>query len=472
MNRVQTTTQSMLTRLRQKGLVYQRQRVLPAKCPVQSLIRNLWVQSSMVSPTLFVGGGDTAMSTAAVSASAVGRKKKKKILLSSHLHRTFKSTKTMASAEFDRIKAQGSYGSYTEEYSSSIQDPETFWKKAADLVEWHKKPTSILSMPNPNKPWLSSWYSDGMINMAYNCLDVHVQGGRGDQDALIYDSPVTGVKARYTYKELLHEVSALASVLTDLGVAPGDRVVIYMPMMPESIVSMLACSRIGAIHSVVFGGFAPKELATRISDCQPKVVLAASVGVEPTRLIPYKPLLEEALKLASPKHIVQNTIILQRENVQRCEMGPKDLDYNELMTAKKSSMASSPHDAVPLPASHYHHILYTSGTTGIPKGVIRETGGWVVALKYAMGSFYDTHPGELYWSASDIGWAVGHLAVYAPLLQGCTTIVYEGKPVGTPDAGAFWRVIEECTYIYRKMYVMLDNWLGRSHVFLDFFCPI
>jgi len=334
---------------------------------------------------------------------------------------------------------QGAFGSYKEQYEKSIKDPETFWKAAADNLEWFQKPSTILDYDPVRNPHFPRWYTDGRINMSYECLDVHVKQGRGQQDALIYDSPVTGAKERFTYQELLGQVSTLAGAMQDLGVEAGDRVVVYMPMVPQAIVTMLACSRIGAIHSVVFGGFASKELAARITDCTPKLIVTASAGVEPSHIVPYKPLLDEALELSS--HKVQNTIVLQRRNVKGADlaaMGPTDLDYDDLMGR------SRPIDAVPLPSTHSHNILYTSGTTGAPKGVVRDTGGYATSLKHSMGSFYNTQPGEVMWAASDIGWIVGHsYIVYAPLLNGSTTILYEGKPVGTPDAGAYWRVMEE-----------------------------
>lgn len=340
-------------------------------------------------------------------------------------------TSRCCASTFGIASIKGPHGKYLEEYQRSIKDPESFWADAAKRLYWYEEPKTILQQDG----YFTRWFPDGVTNTCYNCLDVHL-ADRADQDALIYDSPVTGVKERYTYRQLLDQVATFAGALTELGVGRGDRVVIYMPMVPQTIVAMLACARIGAIHSVVFGGFAAKELATRISDCQPKVVVSASVGVEPMRIVPYKPLLDEALKLA--KHNVQKCIILQRRNVQECSMGPLDVDYEELMSK------SRPVDAIPLPANHTHYILYTSGTTGTPKGVVRDTAGWAVALKYSMSAFYDTNPGEVFFAASDVGWVVGHsYTVYAPLLNGCTTILYEGKPVGTPDAGALWRVIQE-----------------------------
>ena len=336
---------------------------------------------------------------------------------------------------FDRGTIAGTHGAYLAEYTESINNPETFWKKAAKGLHWFREPSSILSSPKPNH---FSWFSDGQTNTCYNCLDIHVENGRGNQDALIYDSPLTNTLIKFTYKELLDQVSTFAGALqNDLGVESGDRVLIYCPPIPEAIVAMLACTRIGAVHSVVFGGFASPELATRIVDCRPKVIVCASAGVEPTRIIPYKPLLDRALDLASG-HDVETCVVIQREAVAACPLGPRDVDFHELMAKAK------PVGAIPLPSTHPHYVLYTSGTTGIPKGILRDTGSYAVALKYSMSAFYDTNPGEVFWAASDIGWVVGHsYIVYGPLLQGCTTILYEGKPVGTPDAGAFWRVIEE-----------------------------
>ena len=351
-----------------------------------------------------------------------------------------------ASPPFDIHSIKGDFGSYAEEYQRSLQDPEAFWSQAAKAIHWFQEPTIMLQPPDPKDPLAavsSKWFPDGKLNISYNCLDVHVQAGRGDQDALIYDSPVTGVKERYTYRQLLEQVELFAGVLQEqLNVQMGDRVVLYMPMIPQAVIAMLSCTRIGAIHSVVFGGFAAQELATRITDCQPKVIVSASCGVEPTRVVPYQPLLQRALELTS--HQVNHTIMVQRPNVllpDTVSLGPKKndyLDYDDLMANAKRV------DAVPVASDHPHYILHTSGTAGVPKGVVRDTGGSTVALKYSMDHFYNMNPGDVFWAASDIGWVVGHsYIVYAPLLHGCTAILYEGKPVGTPDAGAFWRVLEE-----------------------------
>lgn len=333
---------------------------------------------------------------------------------------------------------QGPHGAYQEEFEFALRNPQAFWTRNAEQIEWFRKPTKILE---EHPKHLYHWFSDGLVNLSYNCLDVHVKAGRGSQVALYYDSPVTGgFKQQFTYSELLDQVAKFAHVLqNELNVKVGDRVVIYMPMIPQTVVALLACSRIGAIHSVVFGGFAALELSHRIADCQPRVVITASVGVEPTHMVPYKPLLDEALAM-SP-HKVDHTVIVHRHNIAQqheCPMGEIDLDYDELMAN------AHPVDAVPLRGDHLAHILYTSGTTGAPKGIVRETAGWAVALKYSMNAFYNTGPGETMWTASDVGWIVGQAyTVYAPLLNGCSTVLYEGKPVGTPDAGAFWRVMEE-----------------------------
>lgn len=330
----------------------------------------------------------------------------------------------------------GRHGSYLAEYDRSLRDKEGFWADAASKLHWFTPPKTILSQ-SKTKPNMYSWFPDGQINTSYNCLDVHVNAGRGDQDALIYDSPLTDTKEKYTFSELLDQVSRFAGALQDMGVESGDRVVIYMPMIPQAIIAMLACARIGAVHSVVFGGFAAPELATRITDCQPKVVISASAGVEPgNKIVPYKPLLDKALELAN--HNVERCVIVERDNVETCALGPIDVGYDDVMAKSKAV------DAVHLPSTHPHYILYTSGTTGIPKGVLRSTGCYATALKWSMDSFYNTAQGEIFWAASDIGWVVGHsYIVYAPLLHGCATVLYEGKPVNTPDAGAFWRVVEE-----------------------------
>ncbi|WP_328665893.1 propionyl-CoA synthetase [Streptomyces sp. NBC_00322] len=323
-------------------------------------------------------------------------------------------------------------GDYAAGYRRSLEDPAGFWLDAARAIDWAVAPTRAL---DESQAPLYRWFPDGQLNTCYNALDRHVDAGRGEQLALVYDSPVTDCKASFTYRELRDQVAKFAGVLAGLGVAKGDRVAIYMPMIPEAVVAMLACARIGAVHSVVFGGFAAHELAVRIDDARPKVVIAASCGIEPTRVVPYKPLLDAALALA--EHQPEHCIIRQRPQ-STADLTGGDLDWDHALATAKQV------DCVPVAATDPLYILYTSGTTGRPKGVVRDNGGHAVALRWSLENIYDTHPGEVFWAASDVGWVVGHsYIVYAPLLTGCTTVLYEGKPVGTPDAGALWRVIAE-----------------------------
>ncbi|MFP4499995.1 MAG: propionyl-CoA synthetase [Candidatus Hydrogenedentota bacterium] len=324
-------------------------------------------------------------------------------------------------------------GEYRKAYEESMANPEAFWGKAAEAIHWYKKPTRVLD--DTRAPFYR-WFPDGELNTCYNALDRHVEAGRGQQAALIYDSPVTDTVRHYTYEELRDTVARLAGVLVEMGVSKGDRVVIYMPMIPEAAMAMLACARLGAIHSVVFGGFASNELAIRIDDAKPKVLLSASCGIEGKKVIPYKPLLDRAIALAT--HKPDACLILQREQAP-AELDPaRDRDWAEAV------QEAQPADCVPVAATDPLYILYTSGTTGLPKGVVRDNGGHAVALRWSMKYIYDVNPGDVYWAASDVGWVVGHsYIVYAPLLHGCTTILYEGKPVGTPDPGAFWRVISQ-----------------------------
>jgi propionyl-CoA synthetase len=325
-------------------------------------------------------------------------------------------------------------GAYAAAYDQSLNDPVAFWGEAAKGIDWVRRPQQVLD--TDNAPFYR-WFVGGTLNTCYNALDRHVVNGRADQTALIYDSPVTGTVQRFTYAELLDQVARFAGVLRHLGVVAGDRVVIYLPMIPEAVVAMLACARLGAVHSVVFGGFAPNELALRITDAEPKVVVSASCGIEATRTIAYKPLLDAAIELAEvkPRHCV----IVQRPQVV-AELGERDLDWHTVMAPG----AVTPAECVPVAATDPLYILYTSGTTGRPKGIVRDNGGHAVALHWSMHNVYGVGPGEVFWAASDVGWVVGHsYIVYAPLLAGATTVLYEGKPVGTPDAGAFWRVVAE-----------------------------
>ncbi len=324
-------------------------------------------------------------------------------------------------------------GAYEAAYNRWLKDPEGFWAQAAESVHWYKRWDKILD--SSNAPFYR-WFSGALVNTCYNLLDTHVENGRAEQPALIYDSPVTGVVKSYTYRELLNEVAMFAGALRREAVEKGDRVIIYMPMVAEAVIAMLACTRIGAIHSVVFGGFAADELATRINDARPKAIVSASCGIEVNRPIAYKPMLDRAID--SAKHKPQRCIILQRPQVKAELIAGRDVDWHDALAA------AEPADCVPVAATDPLYILYTSGTTGIPKGVVRDNGGHLVALKWSMKNIYGVEPGEVFWAASDLGWAVGHsYIVYGPLLQGNTTILYEGKPVGTPDPGAFWRVISQ-----------------------------
>jgi propionyl-CoA synthetase len=322
---------------------------------------------------------------------------------------------------------------FAETYAASLADPEAFWMSEARRIDWVKPPSRALFDRGDH---LYEWYADGLVNGCYNAVDRHVEAGRGAQDAIIYDSPITGSQARVTYADLQEQTARLAGALRALGVEKGDRVIIYMPMVPEALVAMLACARIGAVHSVVFGGFAANELAVRIDDCTPKVILAASCGIEPGRIVPYKPLLDGAIEIA--RHKPKHCIILQRPQQEADLIPGRDLDW----VAAQEGV--TPADCVAVEGNHPAYILYTSGTTGAPKGVVRPTAGHLVALHWTMKNIYQVEPGEVFWAASDVGWVVGHSYIcYGPLVHGNTTVVFEGKPVGTPDAGTFWRVIAE-----------------------------
>lgn len=322
---------------------------------------------------------------------------------------------------------------YQDQYQKSIKTPETFWAEQAARINWFKAPTTILSQ---TKRGFYRWFEDGELNSCYLAVDQHIEQGNGDRIALIYDSPVTHSKIKYTYTELRDQVARFAGAMSGEGVVKGDRVVIYMPMIPEAVFAMLACARIGAVHSVVFGGFAPHELAIRIDDAKPKMVISASCGIEVDKVIPYKPLLDDAIEksIFKPKGVV----VVQRDMLKADLIADRDLDYDAFIKN------ASPVPCTPVKSTDPLYILYTSGTTGKPKGILRDNGGHAVALKFSMHNIYDIRPGEVFWAASDVGWVVGHsYIVYGPLMHGCTTILYEGKPVKTPDAGAFWRVIRD-----------------------------
>jgi propionyl-CoA synthetase len=322
---------------------------------------------------------------------------------------------------------------YLEIHRRSIENPSEFWAEAAEGIDWESRWDKVLDDSNPP---IYRWFSGGRLNTCHNALDRHVANGRGDQAAIIYDSPVTGSQRTISYSELRDEVALFAGALVNNGVKQGDRVIIYMPMIPEAVVAVLACARIGAVHSVVFGGFAPNELATRIDDATPKAIVSASCGIEPSRIVEYKPLLDQALDLS--KHKPNCCIILQRPQLEAALVGPHDIDWQDALAS------ATPQDCVTVDATDPLYLLYTSGTTGQPKGIVRDNGGHAVALHWTMKNIYGVEPGEVYWAASDIGWVVGHsYIIYGPLLHGNTTILFEGKPIGTPDAGAFWRVASE-----------------------------
>ncbi len=325
------------------------------------------------------------------------------------------------------------FKSYEDAYRRSLEDREGFWSIAAGAIHWDKKWDRVL---DDSRAPFYQWFAGGKLNTCYNAIDYHVENGRKDQAAIIYDSPVTNTRQQITYGELLTKVAQFAGVLKSLGVEKGDRVVIYMPMIPEAAVAMFACARIGVVHSLVFGGFASNELAVRIEDAKPKILISASCGIEPKGAIPYKPLLDKAIELS--RHKPEKCVIYQRPQVKADLVPGRDIDWEDALKG------ASPAECVSVNATDPLYILYTSGTTGVPKGVVRDNGGHAVALKWSMKHIYGVEPGDVYWAASDVGWVVGHsYIIYAPLLSGCTTIMYEGKPVGTPDPGAFWRVISE-----------------------------
>src|SRR5574343_286677 len=322
---------------------------------------------------------------------------------------------------------------YNDLYLKSIENPQAFWEEQAQQIEWFSKPNTILSKAKNNYPL---WFEDGELNACYLALDKHIQDGFGDDFAVIYDSPVTQTIKKYTFNEVKTEVAKLAGGLLSLGLQKGDTVVIYMPMIPQAVFAMLACARIGVTHSVVFGGFAPHELAIRIDDCQPKVIITASSGIEIDRLIAYKPLVDEAIELA--EHKPKKVVVLNRKLGARIPFKKYDVDYDALIYGSEEA------DCVPVESTHPLYVLYTSGTTGKPKGIVRDTGGYVTALKFSMTHIYGVQPGEVFWAASDVGWVVGHSFItYGPLINRNTTIIFEGKPIKTPDASTFWRLIAE-----------------------------
>lgn len=326
---------------------------------------------------------------------------------------------------------------YSEIYSAWQREPEVFWSDAAKAIDWFRQPEAVF---DADQGAYGRWFVGGETNTCFNCLDRHVNDGRSEQVALIYDSPVTGVVERWTYGEVMREVIALAAVYGDLGVTKGERIIIYMPMIPQAVFAMLAAARIGAIHSVVFGGFAASELATRISDSGAKLIVSASCGIEAGRVLAYKPLLDAAIDISA--HKPDHCLVWQREALRAELQSPRDIDFHDAVTKAKETGVSIP--CTPMAATDPLYILYTSGTTGQPKGIVRDTGGHMVALRWSMEHFFGTKPGEVFWAASDIGWVVGHsYIVYAPLLTGSTSVLYEGKPIGTPDAGAYWRVVEQ-----------------------------
>ena len=341
----------------------------------------------------------------------------------------------MADDDVNARAPQPPDGAYARAHQRSLADPDGFWREAAAGIDWITRPPRVL---DDDRPPFYRWFTGGTLNTCYNALDRHVIAGRGDQPALVYDSPVSGTKRTYTYARLLEQVARFGGVLRALGVAQGDRVVIYMPMIPEAVIAMLACARIGAVHSVVFGGFAPTELAARIDDAKPTAIVTASCGIEPTRVVEYKPMLDAAIERAG--HATPAVVVVQRPQVTASLVEGRDVEWSTVMR----DGVVTPAECVVVKATDPLYVLYTSGTTGRPKGIVRDNGGHAVALHWSMSNIFGLQPGQTMFTASDVGWVVGHsYIVYAPLLAGCTTVLYEGKPIGTPDAGTFWRVVAE-----------------------------